>query len=408
MVDLSLASVHLHLISMHTSPLAQPGTGDAGGMNVYIDRSLRALLKRYPQLSVEVFTLDTACNGAPTTERVSDRAIVHSLYLPEAACASKENLPKFVPAFAQAIRESAVRQPDIVHAHYWLSGLAALEYAPDLPLVQTMHTTAAAKNARLAPGEKPEPQIRLEGEQRLIHTVSAVVVNTGFEAQQIRDLYAADPRRLKVITPGVETGIFRPRAGETPTNAGSATSAHLVFAGRPQPLKGPHLLVEALALLPQDLEVTLDIIGQSHTNYEDQLLERSQQLGLTHRVRLLPSQKPRELAASFRAADIVACPSSSETFGLVALEAQACGTPVLATKADGLLTAVQDGVTGHLVEPRTPEAWASAIEKLVRSPEERRRLGAAGSARAAHLRWDDTADRLFELYSQLLHSTYSI
>lgn len=408
MVDLSLASVHLHLISMHTSPLAQPGTGDAGGMNVYIDRSLRALLKRYPQLSVEVFTLDTACKGARTTERVSDRAIVHSLYLPEAACASKEDLPKFIPAFAQAIRESAVRQPDIVHAHYWLSGLAALEYAPDVPLVQTMHTTAAAKNARLASGEKPEPQVRLEGEQRLIDTVSALVVNTDFEAQQMRDFYAADSERLKVISPGVEIGIFTPRAGETATNSGSATSAHLVFAGRPQPLKGPHILVEALALLPQDLEVTLDIIGQSHTDYEEQLLERAQLLGLAHRVRLLPSQKPRELATSFRAADIVACPSSSETFGLVALEAQACGTPVLATKADGLLTAVQDGVTGHLVEPRTPEAWASAIEKLVRAPDERRRLGVAGAARAAHLRWDDTADRLFELYSQLLHSTYSI
>lgn len=408
MVDLSLASVHLHLISMHTSPLAQPGTGDAGGMNVYIDRSLRALLKRYLQLSVEVFTLDTACNGALTTERVSDRAIVHSLYLPQAACASKEDLPKFVPAFAQAIEESAVRRPDIAHAHYWLSGLAALEYAPGVPLVQTMHTTAAAKNARLAPGEKPEPQVRLEGEQRLIDTVSALVVNTDFEAQQMRDFYAADSERMRVITPGVETGIFTPRAGETAAHEGSATSARLVFAGRPQPLKGPHILVEAIALLPGDLEVTLDIIGQSHTDYEHQLLERAEELGIAPQVRLLPSQKPRELAASFRAADIVVCPSSSETFGLAALEAQASGTPVLATKADGLLTAVQDGVTGHLVEPRTPEAWAAAIEKLVRAPEERRRLGAAGAARASHLRWDDTADRLFELYSQLLTSSYSI
>lgn len=393
---------------MHTSPLAQPGTGDAGGMNVYVDRSLRALLKLYPQLSVEVFTLNTACPGSRSTQRVSDRAIVHSLYLPEAACATKEELPRFVPSFARAIRENAVRRPDIIHAHYWLSGLAALDYAPSVPLVQTMHTTAAAKNARLGTDETPEPQIRLEGEQLLIDRVSALVVNTDFEAEQMRSYYGAAPDLLRVITPGVETGIFAPRPGQGPRNAGSSSRGHLVFAGRPQPLKGPHLLVEALGLLSPQLDLTLDIIGQSHTDYEAELLERARQLGLEERVRLLPSMKPRELASAFRAADIVACPSSSETFGLVALEAQASGTPVLATRADGLLTAVQDGVTGHLVEPRTPAAWASAIENLVKDPAARARLGAAGAARAQNMRWDDTAGQLFDLYSDLIPENYSI
>ncbi|MDO4898092.1 MAG: glycosyltransferase [Rothia sp. (in: high G+C Gram-positive bacteria)] len=408
MADLSLASVHLHLISMHTSPLAQPGTGDAGGMNVYIDRSLRALLKLYPQLSVEVFTLNTACKGSRSTERISDRAIVHSIYLPEADCAAKEDLPALVPAFAAAIKQESVRRPDVVHAHYWLSGLAALEYATNVPLVQTMHTTAAAKNARLGAGEKPEPQVRLTGEQKIIDELASMVVNTDFEANQMVQFYGADPERLAVIAPGVETGIFAPRLAEPAPNAGSATRAHLVFAGRPQPLKGPHILVEALGLLPGDLEVSLDIIGHSGTGYEAQLLARATQLGLGHKVHLLPSMKPRQLASAFRQADIVACPSSSETFGLVALEAQAAGTPVLATKADGLLSAVEDGATGVLVEPRTPAAWAAALEKLIRDPVARARMGAAGTARAQHMRWDDTAHRLFELYSSLISDTYTI
>lgn len=407
MVGLTVTSVHLHVISMHTSPLAQPGSGDAGGMNVYIDRSLRALLKLYPQLSVEVFTLNTG-GSARATERVSERAIVHSLYLPQAAGARKEDLPALVPDFARAVAQAAVRTPDLIHAHYWLSGLVALDYAPAVPLVQTMHTTAAAKNARLGPGEKPEPALRLDGEQKLVDAVAALTVNTDIEAAQMRELYHAAHSKLAVITPGVETGIFTPCATEGPRNAGSATAAHIVFAGRPQPLKGPHILVQALGLMPPGLTVTLDIIGSSGTDYEQGLLDDAHRLGIAEQVRLLPALKPRQLASAFRTADIVACPSSSETFGLVALEAQAVGTPVLATRADGLITAVADGVSGRLVEPRTPQAWADAIEALVRAPEARARMGAAGTQHARTMRWDDTAAALYQLYTSLIPPAYTI
>lgn len=408
MVGLSLTSVHLHVISMHTSPLAQPGSGDAGGMNVYIDRSLRALLKLYPQLSVEVFTLNTSPNSGKSTERVSERAIVHSLHLPQAQGARKEDLPALIPAFAQAVAQAAVRPPDVIHSHYWLSGLVALSYAPHIPLVHTMHTTAAAKNAKLGPDETPEPTLRLDGEQKLVNAVAALTVNTGHEAEQMKEYYGADPSKLAVITPGVETGIFTPLPHQKPRHQGSATSAHIVFAGRPQPLKGPHILVQALSLLPSDLTVTLDIIGSSGTSYEQDLLHQAQQLGISQQVQLLPALKPRELATAFRQADIVACPSSSETFGLVALEAQAAGTPVLATHADGLITAVADGVSGRLVEPRTPQAWADAIEALVRDPQARATLGAAGTQRARTMRWDDTAAALNKLYLSLIPPAYTI
>lgn len=394
------SSLHVHLISMHTSPLAQPGSGDAGGMNVYIDRSLRALLARYPQLSVEVFTLVTS-PPSRSVEQISSRALVHFIYLPQAAGAHKNDLPAFVPDFARALAQAARRKPDLIHSHYWLSGMAALEYAPETPLVHTMHTTAAGKNARASADESPEPEIRLAGEQKIIDAVTALVVNTETEAADMVAYYGADPQKIRVITPGVDTGIFKPLPSQPPAHRGSSTQARLVFAGRPQPLKGPHLLVEALALLPRDLSVELVMIGKSGTGYEASLLERAEELGLSSEISLVDPLPPRGLAAQLRQADIVACPSSSETFGLVALEAQACGTPVLASKVDGLMSAVEDGATGHLVAPRTAGAWAEAIEALVRNPAERSRLGAAARERTLTMRWADTATALMELYREI-------
>lgn len=370
-------------------------------MNVYIDRSLRALLKRFPQVSVEVFTVATGASGRgvrPMEELVGRRAVVHFIDVGREQL-TKEELPGLVPLFARGVREAMLRRPDVVHAHYWLSGVVALEYAPDVPLVQTMHTTAAAKNARASAGEALEPQVRLAGEQRIVDSGAFLVVNTALEAGQMCDFYGAADNRLAVVSPGVEASIYRPLEGVGPSNAGSATRLEVLFAGRPQPLKGPHLIVEALALLPADLRVSFTMVGESASSYEQEVLARAQELGLD--VRLLPSLAPRLLADRMRRADVVVCPSSSETFGLVALEAQACGTPVLASDVDGLRSAVLDGVTGLLVSPRTPEAWALALEKLARDPELRQRLGRAGAARAAQLTWDQTAEKLLALYYRL-------
>ncbi len=392
--------LHLHLISMHTSPLAQPGSGDAGGMNVYIDRSLREMLRRYRQLSVEVFTLLTEPLGRQV-QQISERAVIHYISLPQAVGASKEDLPGLVADFAAAMSRTARSKPDLIHAHYWLSGLAALEADWQVPLVQTMHTTAAAKDARAGFGEKLEPQVRYLGEKKLAAQAAALVVNTELEAEQMQKFYGAAPERLAVIAPGVDTGIFRPLSSQPPLHAGSDRAGRLVFAGRLQPLKGAHLLVEALSLLAEDLQVELLIIGQDTAGYGDRLLKQVQQAGLQERVRFLAPLSAWDLASQFRQADIVACPSSSETFGLVALEAQACGTAVLASDVDGLRSAVQDSYSGLLVQPRTGQAWAQAIEHLVRHPQLRLKLGQQARARALQMRWSDTADALIKLYYNL-------
>lgn len=385
---------------MHTSPLAQPGSGDAGGMNVYIERSLSALLEANPQLTVEVFTLASSRQQAGQTQ-YHRRATVTALYLPEAEGARKEDLPELVPGFAMAVRALASRPPHVIHSHYWLSGLAALAAYPQVPLVHTMHTTAAVKNARLGEGERPEPDVRLRGEQALVSRAAALVVNTEYEADQMRDFYGARQSQLVTIAPGVDLSIFSPSEGVHPLHEGQDDAAHLVFAGRPQHLKGPHLLVEALALLPEGLDVSLDIIGTSGTNYEQLIETRAEELGLADRVRLLPSLPAPELAQAFRQADIVACPSSSETFGLVALEASACGTPVLASKVDGLREAVAADLTGLLVDQRTPAAWADAIEQLVKDPHLRHALGTAGAERARSFTWQATAQNFLQLYQTL-------
>lgn len=369
-------------------------------MNVYIERSLSALLEANPQLTVEVFTLASSRQQAGQIQ-YHRRATVTTLYLPEAEGARKEDLPELVPGFAMAVRALASRPPHVIHSHYWLSGLAALAAYPQVPLVHTMHTTAAAKNARLGEGERPEPDVRLRGEQALVNRAAALVVNTEYEADQMRDFYGARQSQLVTIAPGVDLSIFSPREGVRPLHEGQDDAAHLVFAGRPQRLKGPHLLVEALALLPEGLDVSLDIIGTSGTDYEQLLETRAEELGLADRVRLLPSLPAPDLAQAFRQADIIACPSSSETFGLVALEASACGTPVLASKVDGLREAVAADRTGLLVDQRTPAAWADAIEQLVRDPHLRHALGTAGAERSRRFTWQATAQNFLQLYQTL-------
>lgn len=369
-------------------------------MNVYIERSLAALLEVNQHLTVEVFTLATDRQQAGQV-RYHERATVTALYLPEAEGARKEDLPELVPGFAMAVRALAARPPQLIHSHYWLSGLAALAAYPQVPLVHTMHTTAAAKNARLGEGERPEPEVRVRGEQALVRRAAALVVNTEHEAAQMRDFYGAEDRKLVVVTPGADAQVFHPLAGVSPAHAGSSDTADLFFAGRLQPLKGPHLLVEALALLPSDLDVSLTISGASSDGYAQRLLDRADELGLAERVRRVDPYPPSELAQAFRQADIVAVPSSSETFGLVALEASACGAPVLASKVDGLADAVADGVTGILVAERSAEAWARAIEGLVRAPETRLSLGRAGAQRAQSFTWQATASHFLDLYTRL-------
>ncbi|MCJ8505709.1 glycosyltransferase [Kocuria flava] len=394
------------MISLHTSPLAQPGTGDAGGMNVYVRHLARELVAAGQPVDLAVLDRSPGAPRGPrtTTTEVAPGLRLHEVAVPGGAGAAKEQLPPLVPAFAAALAAALPEAPRAVHAHYWLSGEAGLRIAEaaGVPLVLGLHTTARAKNLRAAADEPPEPAARADAEERLIARAEATVVNTRAEAEQLVALYGADPRRLAVVAPGVDLAVFRPGpAAERPAPPDRAL--RVLFAGRLQPLKGPQVLVEALGALRQDPSapaVELELAGVGDPAFAAALRERVRSLGLAGAVRFCGALPEAGLAQRMRRADVVAVPSSSETFGLVALEAQACGTPVLATDVDGLRTAVLDGVTGRLVPDRSPEAWAHALADLAARPAALERLGQAAARRARGFSWAATARATAEVYER--------
>ncbi|SDB86803.1 D-inositol-3-phosphate glycosyltransferase [Raineyella antarctica] len=409
---------HVHLLSMHTSPLAQPGVGDAGGMNVYVAHLSRELAGA--GIPVTVWTARRTGNE-PDHVNVAEGLDVRHVALPgtRPGAVGKNDLRHHIDAFAEAVVAAAGgAEGQLVHAHYWLSGLAGLQVAEGLgaPLVTSLHTTAHVKNLRASVGEDPEPDFRIDGEHQVVEGSDAVVVNTATEARQMVELYGARPEQLRVITPGIDPTVHHPPMPD-PRDAAATDLAQgaegaepvdprpveVLMAARLQPLKGPGLLVEAIRLLVREgLPVHATIIGNGDPDYLGRLRSRVSQYGLESRIRFVHAQPAGELAARMGAADIVAVPSSSETFGLVALEAQGCATPVVASRIDGLTEAVLDGTTGVLVADRTPEAWARALGGLVRDPALRRRLGRAAAERAGAMTWATTADRTAELYAEVL------
>ena len=395
------------MLSMHTSPLARPGVGDAGGMNVYVAHLSRELAAR--DIPVTIWTARRTA-ADPDHVVVSDGLDVRHVPLPGTVVGAlgKNDLRHHVEAFAEAVVGAVGSSAgQLVHAHYWLSGIAGLQVAEGLgaPLVTSLHTSAHVKNLRAAAGEDPEPGFRVEGEQRVVDGSDALVVNTTTEADQMIDLYGARPQRLHVITPGIDPTVHHPpRADPRDARpADPATPVEVLMAARLQPLKGPGLLVEAIRRLVADgLPVHATVIGNGDPDYLGRLRSLVSQYGLESRITFVHALPAALLADRMRAADIVAVPSSSETFGLVALEAQACATPVVASRIDGLAEAVRDGHTGLLVSERTPSAWAEALRTLVLDPGLRRRLGAAAAARAGVMTWSATASRTAEVYAQLL------
>ncbi|MGP3934649.1 D-inositol-3-phosphate glycosyltransferase [Nonomuraea sp. KM88] len=408
-------------ISMHTSPLDQPGTGDAGGMNVYIVESAKRLAQA--GVEVEIFTRATARDLPPVAELAPGVLVRHLTAGPYEEM-DRSDLPGQLCAFlSEVLRTEAMYDPgryDVIHSHYWLSGqvgwLAKERWG--VPLVHTMHTMAKVKNLLLAQGDKPEPRARVVGEEQVVEIADRLVANTADEARELMDLYGAAEQRVAVVNPGVNLAVFRPASqGAARRRLGLPQDAHvLLFVGRIQPLKAPDVLLRAASRMLiddpslRDRLVVACVGGPSGNGLArpSVLAELAAELGIADVVRLVPPVAQEELADWYRAASVTVVPSYSESFGLVALESQACGTPVAAAAVGGLRTAVRHDVSGVLVNGHDPAVWAGALRRFVTAPRRRDELSRGARAHAAAFGWQATAARLMEVYAAAvanLHKT---
>jgi len=405
-------------ISVHTSPLDQPGTGDAGGLNVYVVEVAKQLASR--GIEVEMFTR-AVCRDTPPTVELVPGVLVRNMVAGPFEELDKNALPSQICPFTFGVLRTEAAHPpgryDLVHGHYWLSGQVGAVAAErwGVPLVQSMHTLGKVKNLALASGDCAEPAVRIRGEDEVVAAADRLVANTADEARQLTELYGASPRQVETVSPGADLSLFRPvpdtaavrrRLGLPPD------AVVLVFAGRIQPLKGPDVALRAAASLlrlsPALAErlVVVFVGGPSGSEVgaPGRLSALASSLGIAGHVRFEPPCAQRELADWYRAATMVLVPSHSESFGLVALEAQACGTPVVAAAVGGLRTAVRDGFSGVLVDGHDPEAWARVLAGLAASPLRLAELSRGAVAHASGFGWPATADRLVEVYTGAMAS----
>ena len=402
------------MLMVHTCPLEQAGIGDAGGMNIYVAESAARMAAQ--GVEVDIFTRRDHLD-LPEVVELSPGVNVHHLDAGHDLHWTKEQVPahfnELTAEFKKAL--SSDQSYDLIHSHYWLSGKVAMPVAKELklPLVHTMHTMARVKNLNLAEGERPEPMIRVQGETQIVAAASALTANTDAEAASLVSLYDACPDTVHVVTPGVDLYNFTPGAGRAAARKviGIEADTHVItFVGRIQPHKGPEIFIRAIAemlshspLLRPKLRVFI-IGGASGVNGSEveRLKELVSWLNIADVISFLPPVPRTELPNWYRAADLVCVPSYSESFGLVALEAQACGTPVVATAVGGLRTAVADGISGVLVDGHDPRAWSSVLARLLQEPQRRVLLSMGAIEHASHFGWDATARGTLDIYDQVI------
>jgi len=392
----------LAVLSLHTSPLAQPGAGDSGGMNVYVRELVSALAQA--GVTSDVYTRRWREDLPDVVEVEPGFRLVHvdagPVDLP------KEALPDVVDQFTAGVLDHIDPETDAVHANYWLSGLTGhvLKHRLGLPLVSTFHTLARVK----AETGDPEPERRVRAEAEVIRCSDAILASCTAEAAQLRELYGADPVRVEIVPPGVEHAFFSPgdRAGARAALAslGPFPGPLLLFVGRIQPLKGLDVAVRALAQLEDDRAVLVAVGGASGPGGRaevDRIGKLAAALGVSDRLRFTDPQPHHLLSTFYRAADVVLVPSRSESFGLVALEAAASGTPVVAAAVGGLRTLVEHGRTGFLVEGRDPAVFAAYVEQITQNAPLAGELSARAAARARDYTWSTAAARLRRIYADI-------
>jgi D-inositol-3-phosphate glycosyltransferase len=399
------------MLSVHTSPLDAPGGGDAGGMNVYIVETAKRLAAAGSE--VEIFTRATS-SDQPASVEIEPGVLVRHVTAGPFEGLAKDDLPAQLCAFtAGVMRAEAFREPgwyDVIHSHYWLSGqvgwLARERWG--VPLVHSAHTLARVKNALLAEGDVPEPMARVIGEEQVVAEADRLIASTDEEAVELVRLYGADPSRVRTIAPGVDLQTFTP--GD-PANARAALGLRerapmLLFVGRIQALKAPDVLLRAAAALRADLpDLQVVVLGAPSGTGLSQphwLAGLAETLGLADTVHFVPPVGRDTVAQYYRAADLTVVPSYNESFGLVALESQACGTPVVAAAVGGLRTAVADGRSGVLVDGHDPDQWAKVLGDLLRTPAALAHLSAGARRHAEKFSWERTTEGLAAAYAEAI------
>jgi len=399
-------------LMVHTSPLDQPGIGDAGGMNIYVLESAQRMAAM--GVSVDIFTRRTD-SAQPDIVEISPGVRVRHFECGHGNL-TKEQLPAHINGLSKEfLRIMKTENYDVIHSHYWISGKVAMPAAKELgiPLVHTMHTMARVKNLNLAEGETPEPMIRVQGETQVVAAANALIANTDAEGASLVSLYDACPDTVHVVSPGVDLYTFTPgeSRGVARAHIGQPADALVVsFVGRIQPHKGPEVLIRATSELVKHTphlrhKLIVNIVGGAsgaNTEEVDRLKELSTWLAIDDVVRFSPPVPRVDLPQWYRASDLVIVPSYSESFGLVALEAQACGTPVVATAVGGLRTAVADGISGVLVDGHNPRAWSSVISRLLQEPQRRVLLSMGAIEHASHFGWDVTARGTLDIYDLVI------
>jgi D-inositol-3-phosphate glycosyltransferase len=386
-------------------------------MNVYVVETSRRLAEA--GIEVEIYTRATS-SSLPTSVELNPGVTVRHITSGPFEGLTKNQLPAQLCAVTAGLLRAEASRPegwfDLIHSHYWLSGqvgwLASERW--NVPLVHSMHTMARVKNAELAAGDSPEPEVRVIGEQQVVDAATRLVANTTDEKRQLVELYRADAQRVDVVHPGVDLATFCPgdRSSARRAKGIASDSIVLLFVGRIQPLKAPDVLLGATAVMAQDpvIRERLRVIvcgGPSGSGLDrpNALIDQANALGIKDIVRFEPPGHRAALADWYRAADITVVPSHSESFGLVAVESQSCGTPVVAASVGGLRTAVADGVSGVLIAGHDPRMYAETILRLLSDRSRMTELQAGARMHAAGFGWDSTTRGLLETYRAALRET---
>ncbi len=391
------------MLSVHTSPLDTPGrTKDAGGMNVYMCELARELGHR--QITVDIFTRWTN-EYTPRIVQLSPYARVIHIKAGPLTPISKHDLYQYLPAFSQRIdefRRSESLEYDILHSHYWLSGVAAMQLAQrwDIPHITMFHTLARLK--QLANPNEPEPSLRLEMEQRLIQHADCIIAPTINERTQMIRYCGATMSQVQVIPCGVDLKRFVPQNRQQAREKLGLKPEQpvLLFAGRLDPFKGPDVLLHAAAMMEEEAQIVIaggELQGDKELEH---LRKLAADLEISRRVHFLGARPQQELPMLYSAADVTVVPSYHESFGMAAVESLACGTPVVATRAGGLTTVIRQGETGYLV-PHCPGFFAERLDTLLRQPDLLAQMRLAARPSVLHFSWKNVADQVQNVYEEL-------